>query len=650
MPIPASQLVSVQPGVIGAGGSAQSLNGLVLTTSTRIPTGAAMSFSTAADVGRYFGGGSIEQQIATQYFTGYIGRTVTPGTLWFAQYPWASAVAPYLRGGVVSTYSTTHLQGISGTLIVTIDGTTFTSSSFNLGTATGFSSAAAIIQTALGAVEVTATGALAPAVGVTAATSTIAGTTLTIATVSSGVIVADSGGNSILTGSGVAAGTAVLSQLTGTAGGAGTYQVSIAQTVAATAMTVTNAGVGVMTLSAASGGTVAVGQNVVGAGVNANQQVIGFIGGSGGTGTYLVSNSQTVSSESLQLGVATVTYDAISGAFVITGGQTGSTASMSFATGTTATALKLTSAQGATISQGADVATPGAFMDSLVQRLTNFFSFFTAFTPGINTQTGLAAWTAAQNDSWLYILPDQDSTLITSSYAASAWGVIQATQGDGTLPIYVAPNSTTDPAIYAAAVSGFFAALDFNQLGGRQTLAYRRSPNLALQISRGDWAQQLIANGVNFYGNYAFANSAFTWWQPGSISGQFLWADTYAQAVFLKTQIQSAMLTLLENVGNIPYNAKGNALIAAACLGPITKMINYGAIQPGVTLSPLQIAEVNNLVGVPIDATLFAVGWYLQVGTATAQVRAARASPPITLLYVDGQSVQQISIASIVVE
>lgn len=647
MPIPASQLVSVQPGVVSAGGSAQSLNGLVLTTSTRIPIGAATSFSTSAAVGQHFGAGSIEQKIAAQYFLGYNNSSAKPGTLWFAQFPWAVSVPAYLQGGSMAAITLAQLQAISGTLIVTIDGITYTSSTFNLGSANSFSAAAGIIQTALGATDVTATGSIAPAVAVTAATSTIAGTTLTIATISSGAVVP----GAVLTGSGVATGTTVVSQLTGTAGAAGTYQVSIAQTTAGTTITATNANAGVLTLSAATG-TVVIGQNVNGTNVLAGQYIQGFLAGTGGTGTYIVPLSQTVTSEAITLGVASVTFDGISQAFIVTSGTLGSNSAMSFATGTTSGPLKLTSAQGAIISQGSNVADPATFMNSLVQRLTSFFSVMTAFTPiggGQIFALDMAQWVDSQDDEFLYVMPDPESALITNSYANTQWGLIQAGAYNGTLPIYVDPNSTTDPTIYAAAVCGFFAALDFTQQNGRQTLAYRRSPGLVAQITRGDWALQLTANNVNFYGTYGFLNSPSIW-QDGGISGVFLWADTYAQAVQLKGQLQTSVLTLLENVGNVPYNTKGNQLIAAACQDPINQMLNYGGIQPGVTLSALQKSEVNTAAGTPIDAVLFAVGWYLQIGVATAAVRAARQSPPITLWYTDGQSVQSVNINSIVIE
>jgi hypothetical protein len=68
-------------------------------------------------------------------------------------------------------------------------------------------------------------------------TGVIADTTLTASAVT-GTITS----GSALSGTGVTAGTTIVSQLTGTTGGAGTYQVSASQTVASTTMTTTGAG------------------------------------------------------------------------------------------------------------------------------------------------------------------------------------------------------------------------------------------------------------------------------------------------------------------------------------------------------------------------------------------------------------------------
>lgn len=64
-------------------------------------------------------------------------------------------------------------------------------------------------------------------------TGSIATTTLTVTAVSSGVLAP----GQVITGTGVTAGTTILAQLTGTIGGIGTYQVSVSQTAASTAIT-----------------------------------------------------------------------------------------------------------------------------------------------------------------------------------------------------------------------------------------------------------------------------------------------------------------------------------------------------------------------------------------------------------------------------
>lgn len=64
-------------------------------------------------------------------------------------------------------------------------------------------------------------------------TGSIAATTLTVSAVSAGAIYP----SMQITGTGVTAGTRIVAQLTGTTGGAGTYTVSVSQTVTSTAMT-----------------------------------------------------------------------------------------------------------------------------------------------------------------------------------------------------------------------------------------------------------------------------------------------------------------------------------------------------------------------------------------------------------------------------
>ena len=60
--------------------------------------------------------------------------------------------------------------------------------------------------------------------------------------------------------------------------------------------------------------------------------------------------------------------------------------------------------------------------------------------------------------------------------------------------------------------------------------------------------------------------------------------------------------------------------------------------------------EINNAAGVDAATVIQNRGWYLQVQDAPANVRAARGSPPITLWYADGQSIQQIALSSLEVQ
>ena len=79
MAIPASQIVSVNPRVIEAGGNDLVINGLFLTENSRIPLSSiAMTFPTADSVGAYFGLDSAEYAAARIYFQGYDNSFTKP--------------------------------------------------------------------------------------------------------------------------------------------------------------------------------------------------------------------------------------------------------------------------------------------------------------------------------------------------------------------------------------------------------------------------------------------------------------------------------------------------------------------------------------------------------------------------------------------
>lgn len=233
--IPASAIVSVTPSVISAGGNALDLSGLMLTTNARVPIGTVMSFPSQLGVANYFGASSQEALLATNYFLGFDNSNQKPGAMLFAQYN-QIAVSGWMRGGPVSTLTLSQLQALTGTLIISIDGTPRTSGTINLSASTSFSNAAELITTALGV-----TGPAGASI-----TGSITGTVLTVTNTSSGTIVL----GQEVRGAGISANTQVASFGTGT-GGNGTYNVTVSQTVSSQAMTTNTPTV---TYDAVSGG------------------------------------------------------------------------------------------------------------------------------------------------------------------------------------------------------------------------------------------------------------------------------------------------------------------------------------------------------------------------------------------------------------
>lgn len=572
--IPASAIVQVIPSVISAGGTALDLSGLILTQFSRIPIGTVENFASAVDVATYFGANSVEAPLANTYFLGFDNSNVKPANLLFAQYN-QNNVAAWTRGGGLGGMTLAQLQALSGSIIVSIDGVQHTASNVVLSSATSFSAAAELITVGL---------ATTGPVGATISGS-ISGTTLTVASVSSG--------------------------------------------------------------------TIALNQEVHGVGVTAGTQISAFVTGTGTTGTYTVTISQSVTpAEAMTTNAPTVTYDSISGAFRFMSGTTGVSSTIGYVSGTLAASLNLTQATGAVLSQGALAATPASFMTAVALQTQNWASFMTAFDPdngsGNANKILFAQWSNAQNNRYVYCGWDTDITPTQSTAATSSFGYISNTNDtfSGIVPIY---SPTQGPTI-AAFVMGAIASIDFTETNGRATFAFRSQTGIAADVVNQTIMNNLLANGYDFYGAFATANDQFTFLYNGQVTGPFSWLDSYINQIWMNNEFQLDLIELLIAAKSIPYNQAGYTMIKAALGDTIQQALNFGAIRTGVTLSQLQVSLVNSAAGLAIDSTITQQGYYLQVLDPTPQVRAARGSPPCKFWYADGQSVQMINLASVEIQ
>lgn len=642
--IPASAIVSVTPSVISGGGTGLDLIELMLTTNTRVPIGTVMSFPSLASVNSFFGATTNEALQSGVYFGGFDGSTKKPGAVLMAQYPTAN-VGAYLRGGNISGLTLTQLQALTGVLTITIDGTPTTSSTINLSGATSFSNAAQSITTALalsGPTQATVTAAMGASF-----TGSGSSTNLTVTSVT-GTIHFGSAAAGSISGTGVPANTYLVSQTSGTPNGAGVYVTNNATTSSTNAIVSTSTTVDV---SAASG-TIVIGQELVGTSVTTGTYIAALGTGTGGIGTYITTVKQNVASEAMTLVMPTCTYDSVSGAFVIVSSTTGAASTIGFGSGTIAASLLVTSATGAVLSQGAITAVPGTFMANIIGLTQDWASFQTLFDPDAgsgNAQKLLfAAWVNSQNNRYLYLAEDTDITPTESAAATSSLGyILTQANSSGTAPIYEIAGT---PSYLGAFLGGSIASLDYDQTNGRATMDFRAQTGVTPSATNALVRTNLLANGYNMYAALATANQRFTFLTQGSLTGPFQWLDSYVNQIQLNNACQLALMTMLTTYRSIPYNPEGYGIIRSAIDDPVAQALNFGTIRQNVPLSAAQASEVNALAGLPVDRVLATRGWYLVIQPATSQVRQARGSPTIILLYMDGQSIQQISLSSVLVQ
>jgi hypothetical protein len=294
---------------------------------------------------------------------------------------------------------------------------------------------------------------------------------------------------------------------------------------------------------------------------------------------------------------------------------------------------------------------PGTSMANVIAFTQNWATFFLAYTETPANLLLYAEWASQQNNRYAAILVDTDASAITSTLASTAleYGIKQASYS-GTVAIWVPSADETDGLLQAAWLSGFAASLQFTRFAGRTNPAGKGAAGLTPTVTNQTVANNLLANGYCFYGAYAEANQPFQMFQNGQISGIFEWFDTYICQIWMNSYFRSQLMLMLQQMPLIPYNTAGYAIVDEYCQPVITAALNFGAIQPGVTLSSSQAADANAQAGKTIDPILSSRGWYLQIQPASATTRQARQSPTITFWYTDGESIQQIALASIEIQ
>ncbi len=336
----------------------------------------------------------------------------------------------------------------------------------------------------------------------------------------------------------------------------------------------------------------------------------------------------------------TVSYDPITSAFVFTNTATGTASTLTVATGTLASALGLDAASSPVLSQGAAADTPSGAMNAVIDSTTDFITFSTAWEPQTSDKVLFGAWASSKAPRYGYVGWSSNIAAAQANDTTSFGALCKAAGYDAVIPIYDPVN----PMAVAAFFMGAVASVDTSRTNGRATLAFRQSSVVGAGVVSKTVADNLKANGYNFIGSYATAASQFVFAYPGQMSGDFPWIDSFYCQAWMGDQFQLQVLTLMTNVGQIPYNDEGYTLIRTALQSVVNDALNFGAIRNDVTLSEAQASQVNYLAGADVAQTIETQGYYISVTDPGATVRAQRGSPTTIIFYTDGQSVQQMTL------
>lgn len=339
-----------------------------------------------------------------------------------------------------------------------------------------------------------------------------------------------------------------------------------------------------------------------------------------------------------------VAYDSTKNAFVLSSATTGANASIGYASGDLATSLCLTEATSAVLSQGADAATPSDFLSSLIALNQSWVTFTTTWEPDSDVKVAFSAWVDGENNRYAYVCYDSDVNVLVSGSTDTAGYAIGTTYDySGTVLIY-------GDISHAAFEMGMAAATNYSKANGRITHAYKYlSSGLTSSVTTKADAEACEANGYNYYGEFATANETFNAFFPGSITGEFLWADAYYAQIWLNANLQYALISLFRAYTRVPFTAAGYALIESSILSVVNEAITVGVIDLGTVLSQTQIEEIQSMVGSDVSSTIQSQGYYLYIDEVTAQTastRSNRTALSIYFFYADGGAIQKITLNS----
>ncbi len=335
---------------------------------------------------------------------------------------------------------------------------------------------------------------------------------------------------------------------------------------------------------------------------------------------------------------ATVTYNSTAGRFELLGGATGA-AVISVVAGTggsdIATQLGWLSAQ-TILGPGADVQTITALLNEVMTQNNNFGSF--AFIATLNTTqiTEAATVNDSYNELFMYSIPTS---------AANATAIHTAVSGIGGCTITLLHSTLTQ---YEEQIPMMImGATNYNVANSTQNYMFQQF-DIQPSVTNITTAQAYDALGINYYANTQQAGAIVNLYQRGQMNGLPVDAATqnsYANEVWLKGAMQSALMTLLLDLNKVSANLRGQSQVLAICQSVIQQALNNGTISVGRQLTDTEILYITNATNDPNAwQQVQNIGYWITT-TITSEVVAGKTQYTInyTLIYAQDNVVNKIN-------
>lgn len=351
------------------------------------------------------------------------------------------------------------------------------------------------------------------------------------------------------------------------------------------------------------------------------------------------------------IGGVTGSYDSNSASFTFTSSTTGKGSTISYASagdsGTDLSAeLRLTQAEGAVLSQGADAMTESANMDAVCTVTRNWVGFTTLWEADLEEIEALAAWADVYDDYVLFAWSSDENLTSTLTSASSPLAKI-VDKYDVVCPIFYQD--------YGLAAMGMAcgASIAWNRTQGMKVWFAKYANGITPNVTDEAVADALEANRVNYVGTFATRNDAFNFFNRGTLSSDFYgFVDVLYGSIYLRSAIQTSCMNGFKQTNRTPYNAVGEALIRAWCQDPINRCLVNGVIDPGLTLNETQKAQIMQETGDDGEDVVQAItskGYWLGVTLPDASGRVDREAPVVVLYYAYAGSVQSLECETVAV-